>query len=324
MSPSVRPDLPRYRLVVACAMGLSFLASCRTEEGRPSPKMPIDTSLPGLPTMVDRKVVRSDLQNGFSFRLDRCTEELPPMMDFYDSVFGARGLSPIEAEFLHRPDLAGPGVVELRHWKVPGSRTEFLLSVDRMADGTCQGNLLLDLPLTVESARIERLQAESADDDLRLMETRVGAWDGGSGKQARLIVDLLTDDPVHSMTSLLRWDDGDIEYLGQDGRLVEPRDPQAATLWADVLERHLVGRGGRDIPVSQRNTFTSGDIEKVAYLRKGDRWEGFQGLRSHAARIANADPVTAEYLRTHPQEIGVVDSAAEAMERLAEAVLSGR
>jgi hypothetical protein len=274
--------------------------------------------------MVDRQPVRSDLQNGFSFLVEGGTEALPAIMAFYDSVFGARGLSPIEAELVHRPDRADPGVLELRHWKTQGSRTEFILSIDRMPDGTCRGSLLLDLPLTVESARTERLQTESAADDLRLMEARVGAWDGAGGRQARLVVDLLTDDPVHTMTSVLRWENGDIEYLGLDGRLAEPRDPQAAGLWADVLERHLGGRSGRDIPVSQRNTFTSGTIEKIAYVRKGERWEGFQGMRSQAAKLANADPATAEYLRSHPDENGPVDSAAEAMERLVEAMVPVR
>lgn len=316
--------MPRFSQYLStwCGALLVLLAISGCGRKAPGPDKddaPVDTVLPIASSLRDPKPVTSTLQNGFTFRLEGGLDAAPALLAFYDSAFGARGMGIDKTVSVERLGRGGPGLLASRTWTIARQRIKFLLDIERLQDGNLRVMLLRDVPTTLEATLQEAHEIIARDSTDAFMFARVDAWTG-KGKQARLVVDLMTDDPIHMLTSVVRWEGGAIQYLSKDGSLVDPRQPDEAARWADSLEALLATRSGEDVPLSTRNGFTSSGREMVVCIRKGDRWERFQGLRSIAAILARTDAATAEYLRTHPSEMRDVDPAGEAMEHLVEAV----
>lgn len=315
--------LSPYRFQLLLSLLLALLAGCGNRRDEPKrDAAPVDTTLPIAPGLRDPVPVTSTLQNGFKFGLEGGIDAVPALLGFYDSAFGARGMGIDEPTHVARLDRPGPGLLEHREWTIARQRIKFLFDIDRLPDGAIKVTLLRDVPTSLEATLQEAHEIIAEDSTNAFMFARVDLWTG-KGKQARLVVDLFTDDPVHRFTSVVRWENGAIQYLGRDGKLVEARNPAEATRWGDSLEAALAARAGEDVPFQQRNGFTSSGRGKVVCIRKGDRWERFQGLRGVAVILDGADPTTAEFLRSHPEEIHDVDSAGELTERLVEAVAPG-
>lgn len=155
----------------------------------------------------------------------------------------------------------------------------------------------------------------------RFFAVRVEAWSEGTERQARLIVDHVEPGQSLPLRSIVRWaDDGSFSVLSEKG--VESRQGTAAYAgaWGDFLEQLLSRRPGVPVPIADpEKDPVVGNV--IVYLVKNGRWTRFCGLRSREQIIRLSDPANAALYREFPETMaGAVDSVAEAVEKLVEAL----
>jgi len=170
-------------------------------------------------------------------------------------------------------------------------------------------------------ARLEAPETSEADRARdAFLAARVEAWSEGTGRGARLIVDRMAPGDARPVRSIVRWaDGGDFEVL-RPGGTESVTHPVYAAVWGDFLESVLANRQGVALPVGRPVDPPAGD-RILVYLRRDGGWVRFGGLRSREEVIRTSDPAAAAWLREHPEkDSAAVDSAAEAVEKLVEAL----